>query len=245
MQASLVSHYGKKPEQLAAYLNRLQQEISSLFSTAFTPYSMEQIHATIVGFEGYRKNNKIVNTNFKQLRLKTRLFKPDGLLSFLRSPNVPPFTIQIGGYAEFDNHGFLSKGKHPYLRSFSIQGSLAVAMGWPTDKSKVLDNFRRSFNKINILHKWHKSELDIDNDFYFVLGQVDVKSIDDQYIPKVEENIRHKMACSEPIKLEVDRSTLSIVCYSDTALPTKTSFEHAIDDFTFTSTDLLLCFEEL
>lgn len=243
MQATLVSHYGPKSEKLASHLKCIQDELTAVLSPAFTPYVMEQIHATIIGLEGRRRNGQIKNANFHHLRQESRYVDPYQLLSFLRSPAVPSFDVQIAGYVKSSNYEFLSQYKHPYLRSFSIQGNIAVAMGWPSDRSSVIDEFRHTFNQINALHKWHKTDSDIDNDFFFVLGRVNRESISDAAIAKTEEKIRQMMANSDPITVNVDHSTLSIVCYSDTQLPLSTSHVHTIDDHTFTADEFLQCYE--
>jgi hypothetical protein len=244
MQATLVSHYGEKPDELASHVKRCQDELTTSLSSAFTPHEMAQVHGTIIGLEGCRRKGQVENTNFRERRQEVRYMDPSQLFAFLRSPSIPSFDVQIGGYVESTDYGFLSLGKHPYFRSFSIQGVIAVAMGWPTDGTSVLDDFRRSFNQQNALHKWHKTESDIDDDLFFVLGRVNRESASDATIANAETHMRQFMTNANPITVNVNRSSLRIVCYVDTQLPLSTSHAHAIDDPTFTPDDLLQCYDE-
>lgn len=238
-QTTLVSHYGKKPKALESYLKQCQQYLVAGLSTAFKPYAIEQIHATIIGLEGCRRADQIENINFRQLRQEVRCVDPAELLSFLRSSSMPVFDVRIGGYAVAQDYGFLSQGKHPHVRSFSILGVIPVAMGWPADGSNVLDGLRRSFGQIDILHKWHKTESDIDNDFYFVLGRIDPELTGKEAIASAEQALRRFMAEIEPVTIPVDLATLRIVSYSNTQLPLGTSRAYAIDEPALTA-DLLL-----
>ena len=244
MQATLVSHYGEKPEKLASYVKQCQRMLSSSLEYAFTAYKMPQIHSTIIGLEGCLKNGAIKNTNFFKYRQEIRLMDPSKILAVLRSPYLPEFNVQIGGYIESENYGFLSQGQHPYLRSFSIQGNIAVAMGWPTGQTSVLEDFRRSFIQFNVLHKWHKTESAIDNDFFFVLGRINRNIVREDTIADTEANVRQFMASSDPIIVKVNAASMQIVCYSDAQLPLSTSRVHAIQDATFTPDDLSRCYDE-
>lgn len=244
MQATLVSQYGKKTDEFSSYVKRCQEELTTSLSSVFMPYEIAQVHSTIIGLEGCCRNSRIENTNFREHRQKVRLMVPSEFLTFLRSSSLPAFDVQIGGYVEAEDYGFLSQGKHPYLRSFSIQGVVAVAMGWPTDGTNTLDDFRRSFNPVNVLHKWHKAESDIDNDFFFVLGRVNQDSVSEETVDNAATHMRHFMANADPITVNVNRTSLQIVCYSDTQLPISTSIAHAIDDLNFTPNDLLQCYDE-
>lgn len=243
MQTTLVSHYGEKPEDVALYVKRCQDKLKTLLPYVFTPYELAQVHGTIIGLEGCQTNNQIENMNFREYRKEIRLIEPSQLLAFLRSSGIPSFDVQIGGYAETTNYGFHSQGKHPYLRTFSIQGLIAVAMGWPVDGSNVLDDFRRSFNQFNVLHKWHKNESDIDNDFFLVLGQIDRESVTDARIADVESRMRQYMANTRPVTVTVNQTSLQLICYLDTQLPLNTSRAYAVNDSELTSDRFLQCYD--
>ena len=49
-------------------------------------------------------------------------------------------------------------------------------MGWPNEDGSYpnsLDLLRRTFREYGISHKWHRTDDEIDNDFFFVLGTID------------------------------------------------------------------------
>lgn len=238
MQVTLVSFYGEKSGKVMELIRFCQDKLSELLLSAFRPYELEQVHATIIGLEGCRLGDKIKNENFQSFGKAERLMSTVELLEFLRSDDFPAFDIRIGSYRHHEDYGFLSQGKHPYLRSFSIQssiaqGSIAVAMGWPCDNDKfpdTLESLRRHFNELNVLHRWHRKPGEKDNDFYFVLGRVDRRFVSDVRIHQVEEEMRLSLAGINNMTLPVNKDVLSIVGFLDTQLPPQTSCSFKIDD---------------
>ncbi|MBW4521912.1 MAG: hypothetical protein KME16_19690 [Scytolyngbya sp. HA4215-MV1] len=229
MQVTLVSFYGEKPDPFVNLIRDCQDKLLESLKSAFLPYHLDQVHGTIVGLEGWRVAEKIQNQNFLSLRGETRLVDPSGLLTFLRSSDYPTFNIDIGGYEEGKDYGFLSREKHPHERSFSFRGEIAVAMGWPKEQSKPLDQLRRQFNVVNVLHKEHVTQSAEDNDYYFVLGRIDRRVIDDQRLEATADSMRRYLA-SRSISVTIDRDALSIVAYLDTQLPLDTSSRFPIMD---------------
>jgi hypothetical protein len=145
--------------------------------------------------------------------------------------------LQIGGFRHYKDYGFESQGRHPYLRSFSIQKHIAVAMGWPIASIKPgqidshhrgpvrypLEDLRRSFQESNVLHLYHKVDHDKDNDFFLVLGRVDRFVGDELHIQKAEEVLRMYMAGIQPFELTINPENLFIVGFLDSQLPITTS----------------------
>ena len=221
VQTTLVAYYGPKPEPFQQLIHLCQKRISELLNHGFIPYQSEQVHATIVGLEGCRIDDKILNKNFIDYRGECRLVDLSQLLQFLK--HVPHIELRIGGYKAEHHFGFESRGKHPYERSFAIRGEIAVAMGWPVNGSKPLDCLRRRFTEVNVLHKEHRTDADVDDDFYFVLGRVDKRVAKDEAIEVVNEELRKFFANCEPVELVLSRESLSIVAYLDPQLPLSTS----------------------
>lgn len=223
MQATLVAFYGKKNNDLEAFISACQNKILETIGSSFLPYSLEQVHATIIGLEGYRIADKVKNTNFENYLGQTRLVDPSTLLEFIRSDDFSTIEVKIGGYRP-GGQCFESRSQDPYERSFSVQGNRVVVIGWPTaapEGQTILDNCRRSFNKVNILHKWHRTPTEIDDDFYLVLGQVQglQKDLKEQLI----ESMRQFLCIDITTNVTVDRNSLSVVGYSDAQLPSSTS----------------------
>ena len=223
MQTTLVAFYGTKPESFSRLIRLCQERISQSLRHGFIPYQVEQVHATLVGLEGCRIGDTIVNKNFLDHRGERRLMNFSALLELLRSKQFPHIQLRIGGYKAGENLGFDSRGKHPYERSFAIRGETAVAMGWPVNRSRPLDCLRRSFTEVNVLHKEHRTETDVDDDFYFVLGRVDKRVATDEGIKEVHDELRQMLANIKPVELLLTPESLSIVAYLDTQLPLNTS----------------------
>ena len=174
MQLTFVSHYGPKPAPFVEKIRLLQSMIAEQLGGRFEPYTVEQVHGTVIGLEGARFETRIRNEN-SAFRGTERFIDFQGLLDFLRTRPEFDWDVRIGGYDLACDYGFTSAGQHPFLRSFSIRGEIAVAMGWPQSLGTVvpsLDELRRAFQQFGALHKWHQCESDVDNDFFFVLGRV-------------------------------------------------------------------------
>lgn len=231
MQLTLVSHYGEKPPALASLCDSLQSRAAALLGNAFVPYDTAQIHGTIVGVEGERTDGRIVSANFSRHRNIERHIDFTGLCRAARA--MQPFEIRLGGFGRHEDFGFTSNGSHSFLRSFSLQGEIAVAMGWPWSDGRhsgALFDFRKSIEKFGVLHKWHRRESDRDNDFFFVLGRVNRAGVTDERVVDAEEALRSFLADSDPVQFSVTAGTLSFVAYTDSQLPCVTSRAWRVTD---------------
>jgi hypothetical protein len=232
-QVTLVAYHGTKTVELSDFIRVCQDKLAGRLLSGFRPYDIEQVHGTIIGLEGDRIGEEILNKNFQILRGEKKSMDIDQILDFLRSTDALPIQIRIGGFRPYDKYPFNSRGQHPYFRSFSVQGQIAVAMGWPVIAEQYpnsLHKLRWELQKFNILHKYHKHPDDVDNDFFFVLGRVDRDSIKDIVIQEVEETLRAYLAGLRPIVIPVGKEQLSIVGYLDPQLPTATSISFSLTD---------------
>jgi hypothetical protein len=231
MQLTFVSHYGPKHGPFAEKICLLQSVIAEQFGSRFKPYTVEQVHGTIIGLEGARFETRIRNDNFRRFRGAEQFIDFHGLLDFLRTRPEADWEVRVGGYDLACDHGFTSAGQHPFLRSFSIQGEIAVAMGWPHCSGSFvpsLDELRRAFQRFGALHKWHQCKSDVDNDFFFVLGRVapDTESAERDAVQQI---VREHLAAA-PLQLPVTRASLSFVAYLDPQLPSDTSQTFLLND---------------
>ena len=231
MQLTFVSHYGPKPAPFAEKIRLLQSVIAEQLGSRFKPYTVEQVHGTIIGLEGARFGTRIRNDNFRRFRGAERFIDFQGLLDFLRTRPESDWDVRVGGYDLACDYGFTSAGQHPFLRSFSVRGETAVAMGWP-QRSGIfvpsLNELRRAFQQFGALHKWHQRESDVDNDFFFVLGRVP-PGIESAQRDAVKQIIREHLAAA-PLQLPVTRATLSFVAYRDSQLPPDTLQTFRLND---------------
>src|SRR5436305_5776570 len=130
-QATLVMHYGPKPDGLSRLIAECQKQIAEVFGDCFQPYDMHQVHATLVSL-GQVPGSTGSNLNFERYRGQQARMDFSGLLNFLRLGGQFPFQVQIGGFEKRD-YPFTSQGQIPYERSFSVLGNeVAVALmaGW-------------------------------------------------------------------------------------------------------------------
>ncbi len=227
IQFTLVAHYGKKPPELSAVVQRLQTCLSDLLGAAFRRYEMEQVHGTVVGLEGCRSGRNFRNRN------SGLLMDLGKLVEFLRGPRLGSIRVRVGGYESCGKYPFRSRNIHPYLRSFSIQGDIAVAMGWPVQPGEFpdsLDQLRRGFQEFGVRHKWHRTDIEVDNDFFFVLGRLERGAVDRAAVESSTEHVRTVLASSGGTEVEINRDTLRLVGYSDPELPRQTSCWYGLDE---------------
>ena len=233
MQMTLVAYYGNKPAVIEDLIRPFQEALLAQLGYAYEPYSIEQVHATIIGLEAVRDGSEVININFRELREERRPMNLVRVLEFLRATKLLPFNVQIGGFSPAMAYPFTSRADHPYFRSFSLQGPTAVAMGWPIrgqSYPRQLDALRKCFNDCNVLHKYHRSSGDIDNDFFFVLGRVERSLLTECQIQETQDALREILSNREAVSVPVRREDLSLALYEDPLLSPKTTRSILLDD---------------
>lgn len=236
IQITLVSLYGDKASDLAAFILDCQRHVAGIIGSAFTPYDIRQVHATLIGFER-RAGSPAINANFAQHRGRDVVMDIDGFLAYLRGCDLLPFKVQIGGFTDRP-YPFTSREATPYERSFSIQGDKVVVMGWPFQPEPcatlpdtaapgsrearlypgTLDRLRHAAQRFGILHGYHRSPLDRDNDLFFRIGLVD-PLVDPAVKIAVACQVRERLSVQSPVIIEIGLEALSIAAYGDDRLP--------------------------
>lgn len=160
-----------------------------------------------------------------------------GLLDYIRTESSFPFQVQVGGFQDRD-YPFVSQGQRPYKRSFSVIGDKVVVIGWPIHREpseldgtntlrlgreeysypNILEEIRRSLQRFNVLHTYHRVDTDIDNDFYFRIGLVPHLPLDDPHREQVEQAMRQFLSARKPVILDVTLSDVFIVSFEDNRL---------------------------
>jgi hypothetical protein len=245
MELTLVAFHGSKPEPLAELINLLHSALDSQLGSAFIGYTIDQVHATIIGLQGRRVRPEILKTNAVDVNNVSSAINLEGLFLFLQE--IPPLHIQMGGYSSLNTYPFTSRGLHPYIRSFAINDTLAVSMGWPVAGDlypMTLDSLRRDCKQFNALHKYHRKIDDIDNDFFIVLGHVDPESVSKEKAASVQSALRQLLAEQEPLDLVVQPDDLSVVAYIDSELPIATSVRYSLVEALVRVEELKLCYRE-
>lgn len=235
-QVTLVSLYGDKHKEFAAAITRWQQLVAQAFGLAFTPYDVRQIHATIIGLE--RQRAPLDNANFAKHHGREVAMDLTGFLAYLRRCGHIPFTVQLGGFAN-RAYPFTSRETNPYERSFSVQGDKVVVMGWPVRGAPgpaasvppaaevpaagiyppTLDLIRRAAQDFGILHGYHRTVTDIDNDLFFRIGLLDPKATTPAATIALEAQARRLFSAQRPLVIEVRLADVYIAAYEDDRLP--------------------------
>jgi hypothetical protein len=226
LNLTLVALYGPKPQALADLVLEIQSGLSDQLGDAFSPYTMEQIHATLVGLEGYRTEAGIMNSSLLETGGAPGPMDLDGLFRFLLNTPLLPLNIRIGGFRRHATYPLTSRGQHLYARSFVLRRREAVVIGWPVNNDKYpmsLDRLRRHCMDYNVLHKYHQGEADVDNDLFMVLGRLRCERISPEEYTSVESCMRELLSSRQPLDFTIGVKTLSVVAYDDRSLPTSLS----------------------
>ena len=231
MDLTLVAFYGPKPRSLTGLVAELQRELHDLLGDGFEAYPLQQVHATIVGLEGEWVGGSLVNVNYRRVQGREAPMSIRRVVEVARA--ALPLTIRVAGYRRRQSYPFTSRGLHPYVRSFSIQGGTAVAMGWPFDGggySQRLGELRRRFEEAGVLHKYHVPGGELDNDLFLVLGRVAGQRETGRSPEAAEDALREMLASRDPLELDVTRERLALVAYDDPRLPAGTSRSFALHE---------------
>jgi len=231
LQLTLVAYYDQKPAALSNAYSALQRICLQLGNT-YTPYTLDQLHATLIGLEAQHSSHTWLNTNFQSLRNEARPMQLPAALDTVRRWIATPLDLRLGGFNPADHYPFTSRGQHPYLRSFSLQPDRVVAMAWPCSREGYpprLAQLRRDLEPHGILHKYHPQPKDADNDLFFVLGRLRATP-DPDLAHKVESEARELLRAA-PLTLQLTLSDLSVVQYEDPGLPRATSVSRPLASF--------------
>ncbi len=224
--------YGQKPAQARDYISGVQQILAAELKSAFTAYAMEQVHATIIGLEGWRdiRSSQVISKNLEELAGETSPMDIGRLADLISGLFAAPLAVRFGGYEPTGHYGFTSRGADPHVRSFSIQGTAAVIIGWPAsygDGEQALDTLRRSFRDANALHRYHAEPSAVDNDLYLVVGHIDRSAVSDEHIFAATSRGR-AFAARNIVRFDINQSDVVVVSYEDATLRPETSIAYSV-----------------
>ena len=171
---SAVAFYGPKTGPLREALAEVQALITEHIGEDFRPYSLEQVHATLIALDAARDpgTGAIVNAYLLAHAGVRREMDLPRVMDILA--RAAPLRVRIGGFRPDQEIPFTSQGQHLAERTFSVQDKAFVLMGWPaaslTGAGRPLDELRREMNEANVRHKYHVHATDVDNDLYLVVG---------------------------------------------------------------------------
>jgi hypothetical protein len=218
-----VALYGPKTGDLRQLLETVQAIAREKLSDGFRPYTLDQIHGTVIRLDGVADSQTglLVNPGFLELTGTARAMNHARALEILADHLTPPLRIRIGGYGPQAPAMFSSQGRHPHERAFSVQGDAFVLMGWPVStvangmSHRPLDDLRRNMNEANILHWYHDSLADIDNDFHLVVGHHN--GVPEREATETVRAVRAYLA-RHPVQIAVGIDQISIVAANSPTL---------------------------
>ena len=171
---SAVAFYGPKTGRLRELLAGVQAMIAEQVGGDFRPYTLDQVHATLIALNGVREGVTIVNEYLLEHAGERREMDLPRVMDILARRFAAPLRVRIGGFRPGQAAPFTSRGQHLAERTFSVQGEAFVLMGWPADSlagaGRPLDELRREMNAAGVLHRYHARPADVDNDLHLVVG---------------------------------------------------------------------------
>lgn len=171
---SAVAWYGRKAGPLRDLLAGIQGLIAEHVGAAFLPYTLEQVHATLISLNGVRAGCTVVNEYLLEHAGARREMDLPLVMDILARRFAVPLPVRFGGLRPGQPAPFTSRGQHPAERMFSVQGAAFVLVGWPAaalaGAGRPVDELRREMITAGVLHKYHASAADVDDDLHLVVG---------------------------------------------------------------------------
>ena len=163
---SAVAFYGPKTGRLRELLTGVQALIAGHLGGDFRPYTLDQVHATLIALNGVRAGGTIVNEYLLEHAGERREMDLPRVMDILARRFATPLRVRIGGFRPEQAVPFTSRGQHLAERTFSVQGEAFVLVGWPADSlagaGMPVDELRRDMNAAGVLHRYHARAGDVD-----------------------------------------------------------------------------------
>jgi hypothetical protein len=209
---SAVAFYGPKTGRLRELLTGVQTQIAEHVGGDFRPYTLDQVHATLIALNGVRAGGTIVNEYLLEHAGERREMDLPRVMDILARRFATPLRVRIGGFRPGQAVPFTSRGQHLAERSFSVQGEAFVLVGWPADSlngaGRPVDELRREMNAAGVLHRYHAKPDDVDNDLHLVVGHQGGAPAD--ALARATAAVRDKLA-ADPVDLAIALSDVTIV----------------------------------
>jgi hypothetical protein len=212
---SAVAFYGPKTGRLRELLTGVQALIGEHVGADFRPYTLEQVHATLIALNGVREGGTIVNEYLLEHAGVRQEMDLPRVMDILARRFAVPLRVRIGGFRPDQAVPFSSRGQHLAERTFSVQGEAFVLVGWPADSlagaegsGRPLDELRRELNAAGVLHRYHARADDVDNDLHLVVGHH--AGAPASALARATAAVRDKLA-ADPADLAIGLSDVKIV----------------------------------
>ena len=209
---SAVAFYGPKTGRLHELLTGVQAQIAEHVGNDFRPYTLDQVHATLIALNGVRAGGTIVNEYLLEHAGERREMDLPRVMDILARRFATPLRVRVGGFRPGQAVPFTSRGQHVAERSFSVQGQAFVLVGWPAESlagaGRPLDDLRREMNAAGVLHRYHARPGDVDNDLHLVVGHQ--AGAPAAALARATAAVRDKLA-ADPADLAIALSDVTIV----------------------------------
>jgi hypothetical protein len=211
---SAVAFYGPKTGRLRELLVGVQVLIAEQVGGDFRPYSLEQVHATLIALDGVRDpgTGAIVNDYLLAHAGVRREMDLPRVMDTLARRFATPLQVRIGGFRPDQEVPFTSRGQHLAERTFCVQDKAFVLMGWPAASlagaGQPLEDLRREMNEANVRHKYHVHATDVDNDLHLVVGHHTGAA--SGALARATAAVRDKLA-ADPVDLAIGLTDVKIV----------------------------------
>ncbi len=179
---SAVALYGPKTGPVRDVLAGVQAMVAEHIGNRFLPYSLDQIHATLIALNAVPDpvTRAIVNEYYLTHQGTAVGMDLRRVMDILAARFAHPLQVRIGGHQQHREIPFTSRGQHLFDRAFSAQDDAFVLVGWPVislapaaggaGMARPVDELRRDMNAANLLHRYHFRDTDVDNDLHLVIG---------------------------------------------------------------------------
>jgi hypothetical protein len=209
---SAVAFYGPKTGRLREFLTGVQALIAEHVGGDYRPYTLEQVHATLIALNGVREGGTVVNEYMLEHTGERREMDLPRVMDILARRFATPLRVRIGGFRPEQAVPFTSRGQHLAERTFSVQGEAFVLVGWPADSlagtGMPVDELRREMNAAGVLHRYHTRPADVDNDLHLVVGHH--AGAPAGALARATAAVRDKLA-ADPADLAIGLSDVTIV----------------------------------
>jgi hypothetical protein len=216
-RATVVAFYGGLPDELGALVARLQEMAATHLGPIFVARAPAQVHATVIGLETAPTPAAPDRSRFDAGPLLAHL-----VATFAEHP----LDIRFGGAARGDAR-WPSRGASRYQRSFLCGPAGLVLIGWPVARAggetvplPTLATIRRGCEPFGARHRYHVEPGSEDPDAYLVIGRLTAPP--GPAAADLADAVRSELAAA-PVRVRLGPEQLSLVEYTDTALPLASS----------------------